>query len=493
MTLEELLAQKQLEDKLLPPMDDNNADVVSEPMDPQQSGSPTDPTQIPKPMMSNEGMVGAVEGQGGPDVPVNPEEGMGIPQPSLPMQTLQQSSTQEPKTLGREDVMAQLRKKYGLDQDQNKDALKSAQLRSGIATTLGNISAGARQAGMGMAGLPYTPDKEQEARYAAMAKQPMEQYLQKKALGQEGLANESKVQQVAESEQANDPKSQLSVATQHMYAKLLAGSGMTAEQMSDLRGMSASEINQYGKSPMEVAAKLKELLLAKQMQTEALKYKADTSATGKETSSSDKRNEALEKDTRTSLEQMRGNPAVQQAEKDLYSTRKIDSLANLYPDPNNLSKTQVSLLANELGKVASGGVPSAAELAALTPDTYKSQFSGVISTFLNKPTAANAGEFIKQYTDYAKALRKDAQTEIKDRYGRIVNTRKKDFRPEFAKSIEDEYVNRFNKSEPSTQATPIAMVQVKRKSDGAMKSMTTDQAQKLFSSKDSDAYEQVGK
>jgi hypothetical protein len=132
-----------------------------------------------------------------------------------------------------------------------------------------------------------------------------------------------------------------------------------------------------------------------------------------------------------------------QAEKDIYASDKADSLANMYGDPNKLSKPQVQLLASEIGKIASGGVSSQHELESITPDSLSGRMSVIVSKLTNEPTPANAAAFVKQYQDYTKALRGDAQKVINDKYGRVIETSKKDLSDDQYNDLKDNYLNRF--------------------------------------------------
>jgi hypothetical protein len=167
--------------------------------------------------------------------------------------------------------------------------------------------------------------------------------------------------------------------------------------------------------------------------------RVDQAASDKATASQAK----VYRDTKATLETARGNPAMAQAEKDIYASDKADSLANMYGDPNKLSKPQVQLLASEIGKIASGGVSSQHELESITPDSLSGRMSVIVSKLTNEPTPANAAAFVKQYQDYTKALRGDAQKVINDKYGRVIETSKKDLSDDQYNDLKDNYLNRF--------------------------------------------------
>lgn len=185
--------------------------------------------------------------------------------------------------------------------------------------------------------------------------------------------------------------------------------------------------------------------------------KADTAAEAKQTQAYNQ--------TVQQLEQMRGSPAAGQAEKDIYAAQKANSLTKLFApdgDLNKLTDAQSKLLQLEVGKIAAGGQASEAELNSLDPATLTGKMSKVWGQLSNSPTPANAGAFLKSYQDYGNALSKDAQSVIEDRYGRVINSKKSQFTPEQAQTLNDQYINRFKDAafaakSPQNQAQTIMM------------------------------------
>lgn len=145
------------------------------------------------------------------------------------------------------------------------------------------------------------------------------------------------------------------------------------------------------------------------------------------------------------LEQMRGNPAVQQAESDLYSAKKANKLIDMYPDPNKMSPQEINLYASEVGKIATGGVPTMHELEAIKPNGLPADFANTMQKFSNEPSAANAGAFLKRYQSYINNITEDAQGTIQDRYGRILDSRKRYIAPEDYADLKGQYLDRFTK------------------------------------------------
>jgi hypothetical protein len=150
------------------------------------------------------------------------------------------------------------------------------------------------------------------------------------------------------------------------------------------------------------------------------------------------------RNTSLALEGARGNPAIGQAEKDIQNADKANGLANIYGDPNKLSERQVNLLVDEIGKVAQGGSPSIHGLEGLTPDTLRGKMSRTWEKLTNEPTAANLGAFVKEYQDYANELKHQGQKVILDKYGRIIDTYKRQLHPDDAAALDKKYMHRFD-------------------------------------------------
>lgn len=249
-----------------------------------------------------------------------------------------------------------------------------------------------------------------------------------------------------------DPNSQASVGSRQLAGAVLAKAGFDPKMVD---GMSHDDIVKQFPQLTSLLnhkdATDANILKAQQnhLDRQALIASRQDAGANKASQAQDK---ALQ-NTKALLESARGNPAAAQAEKDLYASAKAKSLTNLYGDPNKLSNSQVQLLASEIGKIASGGVPTSHELEGLTPQTLASKFSGVASQLINKPTPANAAAFVKQYQDYADALTKDAKQVISDKYGRVIESSKKQLGDDNYNTLKDQYLNRFTK-DSSGSSTP---------------------------------------
>lgn len=275
----------------------------------------------------------------------------------------------------------------------------------------------------------------------------MNPVLQKQAMDAAATKDYTLQQEAGQSAKASDPNSAQSQAFRNTVSQLYPQ--IAAAHGDNFGKLTSTDLDMILK-PVQFDQKLKDDEAQRKenmdMKREAARAKVEEKAAAK-TDKSDKDTGKLADSTQSLLEQLRGSPAAAQAEKDDYAAQKAQSLVNMYKDPNKLSNQQVQLLASEVSKIASGGVPTMHELEGLSPQTLTSKFAATMSKLTNNPTPANAGAFVKQYYDYTKALAKDSHKVIKDRYERILLPRKDRLGAHY-QDLSDKYIGRFD-AEPS--------------------------------------------
>ena len=108
---------------------------------------------------------------------------------------------------------------------------------------------------------------------------------------------------------------------------------------------------------------------------------------------------------------------------------------------------QVGLVAQEIAKVATGGVPPGHGIDAVKPNTPESRLQKFFGQLQNHPNGANLGAYLKELKKYGDTLHNDAQKVIQDKYGRVIESSKKQLGDDNYKMLQDQYLNRFNTSE----------------------------------------------
>jgi hypothetical protein len=147
----------------------------------------------------------------------------------------------------------------------------------------------------------------------------------------------------------------------------------------------------------------------------------------------------------------RGNQAVQQAQIGVLSGKKAMDLINQYPDLNKMPAQQVSLLAQELSKVASGGVGSEHGQRSLEANTVQSNWSKLVSNISGEPTGADLKPFIEQNKAYLDNMLKTNMDTIKDYHQQVYNGYKKRLTPEQDTLFRTDHPELFQEQEMGQQ------------------------------------------
>lgn len=287
--------------------------------------------------------------------------------------------------------------------DLSDEALKAAQEQGKYTNLIANLGRAGNLIGAGFA--RTTPNDEIQNALEKQAGQPAADILQRRKAIEEGMGAQLKAFTLSSEQEKADPNSVASKAYRDIVSKMMPDLALPDNA-------SATSLEKV-LGPVE---KYAGVVLNKQ-------YMQEVKRDALERKAAEKQSQAVGQ-TNQLLESARGNPAVQQAEKDLYSAAKAKSLINSQYDPNNLSLQQVKLIVSEVSKIATGGVPSVAEMQALTPDVLNTKFANVLSKIKSAPTASNVGEFVKQYDKYLDELQNDARNVMKDKVGRVLETRK---------------------------------------------------------------------
>lgn len=128
---------------------------------------------------------------------------------------------------------------------------------------------------------------------------------------------------------------------------------------------------------------------------------------------------ALFMKAKTDLEQMRGDPAVQIAKRNLLLANNALGVYKNYR--GKLSEAPASLnnlFKMEEAKMASGGVPTEGELHAISDPTMLSGVQNLLSKLQNVPKGEAKGEFLPMHIDYVKELRQNAVDFLRSNFER---------------------------------------------------------------------------
>lgn len=229
-------------------------------------------------------------------------------------------------------------------------------------------------------------------------------------------------QQQKASQYANDlqdPNSRTSKNSQDAFKSIFKDQPGISDM--DVSKFSAADLTSASKNA-DVVAKLNEIKATKQMQ---LAYQNANLKDKK-----DQKQDQVYTDMSNKLTNPRGNTAVQQAQVGVMSGKKAMDLINQYPDLNKMPAQQVSLLAQEISKVASGGVGSEHGQRSLEANTVQSNWNKFVSSLSGEPTGADLKGFIEQNKTYLQNMIKTNNDTIKDYHQQVYNGYKKRLTPE---------------------------------------------------------------
>jgi hypothetical protein len=369
------------------------------------------------------------------NAPVGSDTSMGPPTP--PTAAPQQS----------DDYLGSLMKSlYGAS---GTDALKAAQAKQHDMMQANSLSMAGKEIAAAMSRGGYQPNYEANQQINALAAQPVQALQQQQQVVKEAIDSGAKLSDLQDKAQLQNPKSPVSIAYRNMAATL----NPQIAKSPGFDSMSAETIKNA--QPMvDTSIKMQVMQLQRQdmanQRNMMFQQRNDLQAQQRQAQAFTQTGQMLESSRMT-------NPAVMQAEKDIYAAKKAQTIQDTMGggSANNMSPQATGLLTEEIAKIASGGIPQHEEMAMLNPGALQGKLAGVWSKLSNEPTPANAGAFIKQYQDYAKGVQNDAQKVITNHYNRVINTRAGLMSPTQADLLRDQYSNRFkNEAAESNQAAP---------------------------------------
>lgn len=327
----------------------------------------------------------------------------------------------------------------------DKQDLADAQNKAGQNRMFAGLARASAQAAHGLSTAQTPMDDSAFKTLDENANQPVTDLQAKQAYALKGLQDmQTKIQTQAAVSGA-DPNSAESKQIRALYAPLFVKAGLDPTVLDSL---GASDIKAYAQQPLEAIDKMKSQETQKAIQLELTRSRVQQAQENRQTQAYNA--------TVQQLETGRGQPVVQQAERDIYAAQKANTLIAQAPggDPNKLSDAQVHMLYADIGKIAAGGQPQQSELNFITPSALVGKLSKVYSNFVNSPTPAYAGAFIQQAKQYADGLTKDAQNVITDRYNRVIGAKSSQFSGDQNAMLKTQYVDRFKQAADQGLKTP---------------------------------------
>lgn len=177
------------------------------------------------------------------------------------------------------------------------------------------------------------------------------------------------------------------------------------------------------------------------------------------------------KDLMSHAESSRQLPDVKQAYLDRYNSQKVIDLISSKKDPNKIDYNMVPIISGEIGKIATGGVPTHEELKMITPQDANMIMARTKQYLTSHPEASQQGAFLNVFKDYAGTIQSGANKVIGANIGQLYDSYKDHLKDSDAKNFE----NTFIKGNPySLKQTKDAMGETNEETASNKKTTTKD-------------------
>jgi hypothetical protein len=269
---------------------------------------------------------------------------------------------------------------------------------------------------------------------------PVQNQQNIQAAGMKGIQEQQAMMAAQSTQDASNPDSSKSRAFRASIEKLAPG--IAKAYGADWKNVAAEDSNLITK-PIEMREQMD---ARKQAAHDALMYKQSTGQ--------DKAYTQMRKD----LETFRGNPAAQQAAVATQNVDKALALTGSQPTSQNLN-----LLAEEMGKIAAGGVPGEHGVHALLPDNLATKVAELKAFALSTPSNADVSAYLKNNVDYLKQVKTIANSTLTAYRGNIAKGYKGRVTPENYSEAQSDYgyggptagATTSSGGQSNTQAQPV--------------------------------------
>lgn len=288
------------------------------------------------------------------------------------------------------------------------------------------------------------------------------------------ISNEKALMQISNEKEMHNPESDISRAYQSLAGDIASRFNMDPTKFANVPASGIEKLMPGIDRIVQAQIRADYMKESLQSRTDAQKDKAEA----KIANDQDKAYTQM----RERMESFRGNRAAQQAALDTYSANKAFALVQ-DKDPNTLTTQDLSILAKELAKIATGGVPTEHGVKSLMPSNLRTKFAELQNFILSSPTDAQAGDYIRRNMEYLKGMNEEADKVVKTFRTNIAAGYKNRVRPEDYQEGLDAY--QLGQQAPNQKQAPTAApVKVRQKSTGAVKTLPASNAQKYLSDKD---------
>jgi len=157
----------------------------------------------------------------------------------------------------------------------------------------------------------------------------------------------------------------------------------------------------------------------------------------------------------------RGKQAVMMAQRNLVSIQNAQKMLEEFPDTDKWTPSQVQLFNTEVGKIASGGVPTEGQMNELSNPTLASHMAQFAQKLANVPVGANQGKFIELNKKYLQGLGDVAHGIIRDNVGNTAKSYQNSMNPDAYKNMLYRHSDMLGLYNPNEERGINAVMQAK--------------------------------
>lgn len=289
---------------------------------------------------------------------------------------------------------------------QNKNQMANAQKQANNNEMITGLARAGASLSAGLARSSAPVDQKPFDAMAATDQQPVTDLQNQQKAETADLSNQKSALSNSKDQADQDPNSPQSIAAKNMVKKLYPGKF----DDSTLDGLSAADLTDKIYKPLELDEKI-------QAHKDEMRSKSADRAVAMSGKSDENQNKAYT-DLVNHSESARGNPAVQQAMTGILNANKALKIAD---SGQPVNRQQLRLLADELGKIATGGVPGEHGTESLMPDNLQTRFAKLKEFLSSNPTDADAAQYVKVNSDYLHQMVDVSNDTLHTHYRRLLS------------------------------------------------------------------------
>lgn len=166
----------------------------------------------------------------------------------------------------------------------------------------------------------------------------------------------------------------------------------------------------------------------------------------------------------------------------LQTAQSLEGLLSQYPDLNKMNPNQIAEFTSGFNNLITGGQATDVKLRKILPNDIGMSGANVLQWISNNPQGAQQKAFLDQMAQSVKTQKKVAEDQINQGLNKHLESIEKTLRPEDVESLRT--IRGITKPSKNQSSSEGGTVSIRRKSDGSIAKVPSDQADKFLSQPD---------